>query len=701
MARPTAQALNRNPGVSSDRTTAAPGLAVQAPLSVNVGGNSMQALADILGVGAGMAINRAAADSAERVKAEDELKAAQAEAQFYSDEVDPEQFKKSRIYRRRVQSLTGAREGVEASITLQNDFKQWVEENPYADENAARDWLASRKDSLLRDQDGNPKSFMGDEIANSIAQASLNETAYKLIAGHRAGYESRIKKKGGDEAIGLFMAETRKNGTTTVGNLENTRALLRSLDYTDEEANTALTNAALVTARETGNTAILDALPAVWRDGALGPQSSPESLNTINTQRSVITSQNEAKRIEALKPQQLGHLGQMDDKIRQGLPITEEDMKTGLELGFSPQAIAGWRDQSIRTAEALAEKARKEAEKEAEHGKTVAEIRANPWSFTTGKIEEELGIDYDAAVKAGDGRAAMALIREAVQYNALPMSLRNRLGRVPANPRDFSMWRKDMATIDNLDDQVFLSLPQDARSAYTAANALQASGRFTEEQIYQRLQSRDTERGRKYVQSKPGQTALRTIVGADAGTAIQAKANELLETFASFPDINDTEVVSMAQAAFKKNYYVEDGRIFDRALVRGKEDTNYYRIRYAADRTKLGKYTEPDDVVIAQIPGSSDIMFTIRGEPSSAQIIPIDDLRNTLKRDSDAFKKERDAPKVNARAAIQQNLNPWRYEPGENGLQRQQRAGRENEARRAAGLPVFPTPISWENANRK
>ena len=64
------------------------------------------------------------------------------------------------------------------------------------------------------------------------------------------------------------------------------------------------------------------------------------------------------------------------------------------------------------------------------------------------------------------------------------------------------------------------------------------------------------------------------------------------------------------------------------------------------------------------------------------------------------MKRAAEAPAKAASSAARANLNPWRDVTGENGWQKQARAGRENADRRRLGLPEFPTPISWENANR-
>lgn len=700
MARPTAQALNRNPGVTSDRTTAAPGLAVQAPLNVAVAPNNMQALAEILGVGADIAVSRAAAESKARVQEENELMEAKAEAQFHADELDEEQYRKSRTYRRKVQTLTGAREGVEASIALSNDVAQFIRDNPYADENELRDYIVARKDILLKDEDGNVKGFMGDPIAASIVQASLNDTSYQIIAKHRAGYESRMREKGGDEAVGLFMANTVKNGTATVGDVQNAAVMLRSLGFTPEEVNTKLAQAAMTVARETLNPDILKALPPVWQDGTLGPAADPVLRDNINSQLSLIGKQRDAKKLEEQAPLRLAYYNRMEDKTRNGLPITDEDQKEGLALGIGESTLAGFRDQSERRRIALEEEAARKAEKETEHLRDLEDIRANPWAQSNDKIEKTFGKLHDDAVAAGNPAAAWTAIQEAIRYNALPESVRNRLNRIPANPQQFAQWRKDMELIDNADDQVFASLKPDSRNAYMAANALIASGRFSDTQVYERIQSRDPQRGSTYAQSKEGQSAIKSI-GAAGGTVGMAKAQQLVEVFASFPDIGDTEAANMASEAFRKNYYVENGKVFDKNIIAGPQMTNWARIRFAQDRTNAGQFTEADDVVIAQIDGSTDIMFTIRGEPSTAVRVPAADLHRQMQGDAARARAAREAPARAAEQAATTNLNPWRYVAGENGLQRQQRAGRENEARRAAGLPVFPTPTSWDNANRR
>jgi hypothetical protein len=701
MARPTVQSLNRNPGISGERQRQSPGVAVQAPLSVNVAPNSFQALAEILGVGAGIATDQAAQANAARVQEEQEVIALQAEANFHGDTLDEEAYQRSRTYRTRYDTLKGARAGTEAALRINAAAEDFVKANPLADEKTLREHLISLREGELKDENGLPREFMLNPRTAAIVESVVNETSYKIIAGHRAGYQARLKEKTGDEAEGLFLADGRQKGGTSLGNLEAYRTQLKASGYTDEEANKKVANSALALARNLKDPKILDLVPEVWSDGSLGPKSDAETLSTLDTQRTIVANVAEAERLEKLKPVQLDFIGKIDTKVREGVRLTEEDKKAALDLGFTPNTIASWDDQAARTAIRLAEKAAEDAEKARKEAEEWQDIQANPFSYTNAEREKAYGAQYDAAVKSNNPQAAAALVRQAVATGVLPRTVRNYLDRIPGNPQEFAQWRKTMAQIDDLDDQVFASLGQDARTAYAAYNGLMAVGRFTPEQAFVRLQARDPERGEKYVQSKRGEEAINAVVGANAGSLERQKAAEFVRTFASLADFTDEEASRMAKAAFEKTYLVQNGKVFHRSVAPTPEFLRWAAVRYAEDRTKKGEYTEADDVVISPIEGTTQLLFTIRGEPTLVNDrLEASVLHGQLKQTGDRMKRAAEAPAKAASSAVQRNLNPWRYESGESGLQRQQRAGRENAERRRMGLPEFPTPISWENANR-
>lgn len=701
MARPSVEGLNRATGFTSDRQTAAPGLAVQAPLNVNVGPNNLQALGEILGVVSNTVTKEAADVNAERIREQNELTEAKAEADSHGDKLDVEQYQKSRIYRKRYDLVKGAREGTEITIGMANAYRQFVKDNPLADENETRTFLDDWQRRALVDDQGNPKAFTQNPRSNAIVESAMNETAYKIIADHRAGYEKRVKEKSGGEVVALFMADARAKGGTTPGNLVAARSQLRSFEYTDEEANTELTNATLATARNLMKPELLDMLPEVWPDGSLGPKSDPAMLDTITTQRAIIAAKAEAKHMEELEPTRLDYIGRMDEKIRSGIPLTEQEKAEGLRLGLSATAVGSMADSAIRTGIRMKEEAEKELEKKRDEEQEWADIQANPFSFSNDKVEKAYGAKYDAAVRANNPAAATALVRQAVEANALPMSLRNELNRIPSNPEAMGQWRNKMKAIDDLDDQVFLSLSDDARNAYAAYNGLKAIGRFTDQQIFQRLQARDPERGSKFVSSDRGNRAINQIVGANAGSLERSKAAEFVRAFTSLSDLNDNEATDLAKASFEKTYLVREGRVFHRSVVPSDSYLNWIKVKHAEDRTKAGRPTDPDDVTVSPIDGTKTLIIGIRGEPGEAINVHGDDMMQELKRTLRKQDTVRNAPVVAATNAAKANLNPWRYLPGETGLQRQQRAGQENATRRQLGLPTYSTPISWDNANRK
>lgn len=701
MARPSVEGLNRATGFTYDRQTAAPDLAVQAPLSVNVGPNNLQALGEILGVVSNTVTKEAADVNAERIREQNEITEAKAEADSHGDRFDEELYKRSRVYRKRYDLVKGAREGTELTIGMTNAYRQFLKDNPLADENETRTFLDDWQRRALLDDEGNPKSFTQNPRSNAIVESAMNETAYKIIAGHREGYEKRIKEKSGGEVVALFMADARAKGGTTPGNLNAARSQLRGFQYTDEEANTELTNATLATARNLMKPELLDMLPEVWPDGSLGPKSDPQVLDTITTQRAIIAAKAEAKRMEELEPARLDYIGRMDEKIRSGIPLTKEEQDEGLRLGLSASAVGGMADQAIRTGIRLQEQAEKELEDKRKEEEEWTDIQTNPFSYSKDKVEKAYGSKYDAAVAANNPAAATALIRQAVEANALPMSLRNELNRIPSNPVAMKQWRDKMKSIDDLDDQVFLSLSDDSRNAYAAYEGLKAIGRFSEEQIFQRLQARDPKRGSDFVSSDRGNRAINQIVGSNAGSLERGKAAEFVRAFASLSDLNDNEATDLAKASFEKTYLVREGRVFHRSVVPSDNYLRWIKVKHAEDRTKAGTPTDPDDVTVSPIDGTKTLIVGIRGEPGESINVHGDDMMAELRKTLRKQEAARNVPVVAATQAAQTNKNPWRYERGESGAARVARAQRENAARRQLGLPTYMGPLDWDRANPK
>lgn len=701
MARPTIESINRSPGFTSSRTQAAPGLSVAAPLDVSVGPNNLQAIAEILGVGASAAMGKAQQANQERVQEETEMIAAEAEAEFYGDKIDQEQYKRQKTYAKRVDVLTGAREGTEKALALRNSVEDFIKENPLADEQKLRDHIQQWKQRELVDDEGNPLPFMSNPRVASVVESALNETSYGIIAGHRKGYEERVKAKGGAEAQGLILANAKQRGTLTTGDYEAYRSQLKSFGYSDEQINTAVAQVAIAAGRELGDPKVIEALPEVWSDGSPTAALDADLMSTLTAQKSMLTSKQEADRIKALEPERFKFQSDMDDKIMKGEPFTEEDYKRGVVLGYSGDALANIRGQSLRAAQSLADQAAAEAEKAQADEVELNEIRASPFSVTDSKAEEVYGGAYDRAVAAGDMQAAGAVIKESIGRGVLPRTYRNVLNRVPPDAAGFKTWHASMKTLDDLDDQVFASIGPDSRMAYNTYNGLMALGRFTPEQAFQRMQARNPERGRTFVKSKAGIKAINDIAGNNGSSMAKLKAAELLVGFGSLDDFSDEEAAHNAKKSFEKSYFIKDGIVFNRAQVRDENDLEYIKQRIATDRTKAGKFTDPDDLIVAPANGTDEVFVRVRNEPTDFVTIRTSDIRKAKAVDAQQYRTrvDKESGMTDARASVESNLNPWRKIKGESGLSRQTRASRENEERRRRGLPTYPTPISWDNAN--
>lgn len=696
MSRPTAQSLNRAPGITSSRQQAAPRLAVQAPLNVTVGPNNLQGLAEILGVGANIAVSRAAKESERRVQEETELLNAKAEADVHGDSVDEEQYRTSRTYARRVDTLRGARQGVELSIAMRSAADDFVKENPLADENELRDFLQEWQERELVDEEGNPILALQNDRSEAVVRSSLSETGYAIIAGHREGYQSRVKEQGGREAVGLFVADATLQGGTSIGNLENLRTQLRSFGYTETEANAEIVQTVIALARKQRNPDMLDLIPEAWVDGTVGPSSNPEHLSLIDTQRTIIKDMRDAELREANWGARYDVSVKADALVRQGLPLPDDMVTQMRDLGYSPEAIASLQDQAARRQMAIQQALADEREKAMADDLEFEEWQANPFSFTKSKSEDILGVQFDRAIESGNTEAAWTIVRQGIEANVLPRSLRNRLDRVPASTEDFQQWHQMMERLDQEDDQVFGSLGEDARMAYHAYNGLMSLGQFSPQQAFMRLQQRDAARGREFVRSQNGIKAIDNITDGE-GTMVRGVVERYVQGFAALGDVSDAQVVQFAQEAFEKDYYVEDGFAYRRSHVSGPNALSWMKKRYALDSTRSGTPMDHEDVIVAPIEGSSDILFRDRRDPTRVRVIPVADLNRMMRQDAAEYRNRRDAPARNANEAVEMGLNPWRRIEGESGLDRQLRAGRENAIRERQGLPVYATPTTWSN----
>lgn len=658
MARPNVQSLNRATGVTSSRQRAAPGVAVQAPLDVSVGPNSFQALAEILGVGASVAVQESRIATEERIKEEEELIAAEAEAEFYGEKVDRDQYEQSKTYRKRVDLLSGVKAGTELSIDLQKQYQEFVQENPLADEKQLREWYALWKERALLDDEGNPLPFNENTRAKAIVESTLNEAAYTLISGHRKGYLERVKAKGGAEAQGLFLANAKQRQTVTTGDYEALRSQMKSFGFTDAQVNTAVAQVAIAAGRELGDHKVIEALPEVWADGSPTAALDADLLTNLTTQKEILKAKAEAARLKGMERDRFLFQSDMDDKILNGTPFTEEDYARGVALGYSGDALASIRGQINRSIQSQAEEAEREADEANKDAEELANLRANPFGATESKAEEIYGGAYDRAVEVGDFKAAGLVIREAISRGVLPRTYRNVLNRVPPDAEGFKTWHRNMRTLDNMDDQVFASLSSDARITYEAYNGLMALAKFDHNKAFQRLQARNPERGRIFVKSKAGVKAIQEITGGSTGSMVNLKAAELLMGFASLDDFSDEEAAYNAKKSFEKTYFIHENKLYNRAQIRSVADIDYVKKRVARDRTEAGDYTDPDDLEVMPASGTDEVFVRVRNEPTDFVTIPVSEIRSAIRKEAAAGRKRKSPARIDRakRDAQQQGL---------------------------------------------
>lgn len=692
MARPAALNLNRAVGVTSDRQTAAPGLAVQAPLDVSVGPNNLQALADILGTGANIAISRAAQDSEQRVQEETDLLQNRAEADFRGGAFDEEQYRRSRTYRKTHDTLAGARQGVEGRLAMRQAATDFVTANPYADEAALREQLEVARMELLFGEDGQYKPEFQNERVRNIAESALMEEGYEYIARWRDPYTKRMQTKGMAEAGGLLVANGLAEGTTTVANMNATADQMKALGIPPETYNGSIATSVIALARELRKPELIDQLPLAWGDGSVGPRADAGLLATMDQQKTIIENIVESETREGQKWERFEFSTLVQEKIGRGELLTEAETAKAIDdLGYAPESVAGWNEQARRTSERIAaELAAAEVDAKADDV-AFEDYQSNPYEVTPTKAEEILATQYSRASAAGDSRAVAEILRIGSQNGHLPANLRRELNNAPVNFDQFGRWHQMLKGIDQMDDELYASISQDSRVMYEAYNGLIAAGKFAPDEAFRRIQIRDIKRGNEFVK---GQSKVIAGMAGDGGSLMTTKVRERMLAFGSLPDMDDATVIQMTRDSIAKDYITSNGRLLPRRYFPNEQAITHAQLFFKAQEAASGRIIEPDDVVVALPEGTSDVLFYDRKDPTRVRRLPVDRLV-TERRAGAQRSRERDlAPSRNANTAVSQRLNPWRRLEGESGLARTQRINREVAVYRSEGV-TLGTQQEW------
>lgn len=677
MARPTAQNLNRAVGVTSGRTAAAPGLAVQAPLDVNVGPNNLQALADILGVGANIAIDRAREESERRVLEETEMLATKAETDFHGGTFDEEQYRRSRTYRKTHDTLAGARQGVEGRLSMRKAAEDFVTANPYADEAAVREQLEFARMSVLMDENGQYKPEFQNERVRAVAEQALMEEGYEYISKWRDPYVKRMQEKGAAEAEGLFIAAGLSEGGTTVANMNATAQQLSVLGMTPDQINGRIVTSTIALARQLRKPELLDQLPLAWTDGSVGPMADAQMLATVNQQKEIITNLRDAEQREAQWTERFEFSSQVQEKINRGERLTPEEVARAQDLGYTPEAAAEWNDQADRTAASIAAQLAEEQEEAQKADLEFTEYQSNPYAVTGTKAEDILGAQWDAAQRRGDRTAMAEILRIGAQNGHLPATLRRYLNNAPRDFNQFQSWRRQLQGIDQMDDELYASLQEDARVMYEAYNGLVASARFSEQEAFQRVQVRDTKRGGEFVK---GQARFIQQMAGNDGSLMASKVRERMYAFASLPDLDDATILQITRESIEKDYITDNGRLLPRRYFPNEQAVTHAKMFYSQQERINGRVIDPDDVVVALPEGTSDLLFYDRKDPTRVRRLPVDRLVSERRAGAQRARDRAAAPSRNAQAAARQRLDPWRDVAGESFGEKQARINREIDA---------------------
>lgn len=621
MARPTAQSLNRSPGLSSSRATAAPSVQVQAPLNVNVGPNSLQGLAEILGVGTNIAMTEAAKDRQRREREREEretmIATAEAEAAVRNGTIDADRMRDDWTYAKRVRTYRGTRVGVELRQQFEADAEAFRRDNPLADEHEVRAWMAEWRQSRVYDENGQPLYDMDDPIQDALVQSQLDEAGYRFLEGDRDVLRENLRRVGSEEVGSLFLAGIEESGTVTAQDYQNLYVGFRQVGNDHDQANELVRQWAGAAAEKLENPEVIRALPREWQDGSDTPWADPEAAAALDNQIDFYTARQRTAAIEALAPERTNMQILMEDNADQGIEPTAEQIQAWRDAGGSESTLVTIITGARAKQRDLIEEARREAEEAEERAAEVQAFRDNPLSVSRAK---QASLLEDMLAEAETPEAREAVIRwGARNADNLPTSHRNYLNRTPTSPDALPAWAGAMARLRSYNDQTFLSLNEYARNQFEAYEALRAAGRFNDAQLWQQLQTRDEEAGNRLLRSDEAAALRDDLLGDNYTPTDLRNLNRIISAFGSYTELPRQEALELAQRSFERQYFSQDGITYNRSEIRDPEILDWAKGYFARRSAQSGgvRY-DPDDLVITSLGNGQ---YSVRERGANGSII--------------------------------------------------------------------------------
>lgn len=685
MSRPIIEQRNRAPqSAGYQRQRSAPGLDVAAPIVSNAPEtNTFAELGRALGVATAIAATESNTKQS-RLEAEyrqdqEEISLASAEADTWGNQIDPTKLAEDRIYARRVSALQGTRTALELSEKKATDFKEWRRENPLAPESKAREWLGEWDGIHLADDEGNPLTALDDPRQAAIIRSQIGATSFKLLTDDRDTYRGNVKEAGLEETSAALLSVNRQNGKLTAEDYANSASMMRSVGIDVDIVNKQLVSVAFAAADESGSSAPLEALPERWADGSIGPLSVPEFARTVEGKVEVMKAEAERKRIEGLADERIAFRLQADALADNGTDLTADQMRKGLELGLGEAYLASLPSRARNVREAAYATAAREAKEAGKLDEEYASLVSSPNSVNQGEAERIFGAKFD---RMTDGQSRIAVVEQAVRTRGvLPSTYKNYLNRVPTSLKDFKVWRGSMSHMRALNEQVYASLGEQSRAAYEAWEAIRQTGRYTDDQLFVRIQSQDSKRGRELVGSKRGGEIVTEITDGSTAPLALSKARSLVETFGSFQDMTEEEALRLAKASYAATYFMHDGMMYHKSYAHSAGRIEKTKEEVAVALRSRGINVDPDDIVIAPIKDGSQFIVRERNSPRY--------LTNPLSADvifrASQNRREQQLRKTYGEAplgAARQGLDPTRIIPGETATERTRRIQMEQQAAR-------------------
>lgn len=242
-----------------------------------------------------------------------------------------------------------------------------------------------------------------------------------------------------------------------------------------------------------------------------------------------------------------------------------------------------------------------------------------------------------------------------------------------------------MSHVRNQDAQVYASINEDARTHFEALEALTASGRYTQEQAFQRLQVLDEGAGRDFVRSDVGQGLITELVGEDATPHDLRNAERIISTFGSFSDLPRSEAAALARASYEATYFNDGGISYHRGFMANPDRVAWVRRYFSTELAKTGLRLDPDDLIVTPVGDGSQFTIRERGgvraltQPFSADLL----VRGWIEQNSDSIRSRFGTEAFGAARQFvdgDTSLAPERHIPGETGPERVQRMRNERQA---------------------